>query len=63
MEEDIEFCCGFKSKIQPFWNICWKYISPMFLAVIIVFSVVDLFAKDMKGSLMSPRAKAKNAFS
>jgi len=50
MEEDIEFCCGFKSKIQPFWNICWKYISPMFLAVIIVFSVVDLFAKDMKVS-------------
>ena len=50
MEEDIKFCCGFKSKIQVFWNVCWKYISPLFLAVIIMFSLIDLFTKKMKGN-------------
>ena len=42
MEEDILFCCEFKSKLQPYWNICWKFISPAMLAVIIAMSVWDL---------------------
>lgn len=42
MEEDILFCCEFKSKLQPYWNICWKFISPAMLFVIIAMSVWDL---------------------
>ena len=42
MEDDILFCCEFKSKLQPYWNICWKFISPAMLFVIIAMSVWDL---------------------
>ena len=41
LENDVLEACGFKSKIQPFWNICWKFISPGLLGLILIFSIVS----------------------
>jgi SNF family Na+-dependent transporter len=42
MEKDILFCCEFKSSLQPFWNICWKFVSPAMLFIIICISLYGL---------------------
>ena len=62
MEGDIEFCCGFKSKIQAFWNICWKFVSPTLLAVIICFSLYDLFSGEIKGNFEKLEKVPKTPF-
>ena len=43
MEEDVIRACGFdkKSALQPFWNVCWKVLSPALIAVILAMSLVS----------------------
>jgi len=43
IHKDVKSALGFISKIQPFWDICWKLISPVLLGVIIAFSFVSIF--------------------
>ena len=42
LELDVLEACGFEnpSKLQPFWNVCWRFISPALLAFILAFAVV-----------------------
>ena len=42
LERDVIQACGFeeRSSLQPFWNACWRFISPALLAGILAFAVV-----------------------
>lgn len=42
LEKDVLEACGFEkpSLLQPFWNVCWRFISPALLAFILAFAVV-----------------------
>jgi len=50
IHKDVKSALGFISKIQPFWDICWKLISPVLLGVIIAFSFYDLIMAPVKVS-------------
>lgn len=43
---DIEYMSG--SRPNPFWLICWKYVSPIALLIIFVTNIVDLSKNPAK---------------
>jgi len=42
--DDVELMLG--SRPALFWRVCWQYISPIFLAVILVFTLIDFLALE-----------------
>ena len=42
LEKDVLASCGFQKRsiLQPFWNVCWKIISPALLTIIVIMAVV-----------------------
>ena len=34
------------SQPSMFWRVCWKFISPIFLFIILIFSLIDFIALD-----------------
>ena len=34
------------SRPSMFWRVCWKFISPIFLFIILIFSLIDFIALD-----------------
>ena len=57
--DDVEMMMGQRPGL--FWRLCWQYISPIFLLIILLFTVVDYCTGALdafKGGLMaqpSPR--------
>lgn len=42
--DDVEQMIG--SQPSMFWRVCWKFISPLFLFIILIFSLIDFIALD-----------------
>ena len=42
--DDVEQMIG--SRPSLFWRVCWKFISPFFLLIILIFSLIDFIALD-----------------
>ena len=42
--DDVEQMIG--SRPSMFWRVCWKFISPIFLFIILIFSLIDFIALD-----------------
>jgi len=42
--DDVELMLGKRPAL--FWRVCWQYISPIFLAVILVFTLIDFLALE-----------------
>ena len=51
LEKDVLVSCGFEKRsiLQPFWNICWKVISPALLTVIVLMAVVSFLLEKFFG--------------
>ena len=42
--DDVEQMIGSRPSI--FWRVCWQFISPAFLFIILIFSIIDFVALD-----------------
>lgn len=47
IHKNVKSGLGFIPKVQWFWDLCWKFISPIMLFVIVCFSFYDLLSSEV----------------
>lgn len=51
-EDDIQYMIGFRP--HAYWRICWRYVSPFLISVILIASIINLAITPMTYSAWDP---------
>ena len=51
-EDDIQYMIGFRPHV--YWRICWRYVSPFLISVILIASIINLAITPMTYSAWDP---------